>query len=103
MPREQVQTPTALQKFVEAAKQRVMDTVDPAKGPMVQDAPIGAGALAAFVRQGFKELGAVLGKATPESVQIDEPGTLANLTPQEVFATKKGLEPGKSMDFEMDR
>lgn len=36
------------------------------------------GAVDAFLRQGANELGAVLGKALPDSVQIDEPGAPFN-------------------------
>jgi hypothetical protein len=53
--------------------------------------PLGAGALQAALRQGFQELGTALGKAFPDSIQVDTLGTLGNrVTPQEVFAQKTG-------------
>lgn len=66
-------------------------------------APIGSGALAAFLRQGLKEVGAAL-KPLPDSIQIDELGSLGNrVTPQEVFADKHDLSPHRTLDFDMDR
>ena len=50
---------------------------------------IGSGALAAAVRQGWKELGAAFGKAFPDSVQVDEAGTIGNITPVEVYQSKQ--------------
>lgn len=71
--------------------------------PKPQEAPapqkIGSGALQAFLRQGVKELGVVLGKATPETPQVDEPGQLWSVTPQ--LATEQMT--GRQVNLEMDR
>ena len=67
--------------------------------------PIGAGALQAFVRQGFKELAQVI-PATPESVRVvEEPGSIGNPTPQIVTAQMKPKDPElmtKQAEIEMD-
>lgn len=44
---------------------------------------IGAGALLAALRQGGKELGTAL-KAFPDSISVDEPGTVLNPTQGEI-------------------
>lgn len=50
--------------------------------------PIGAGALQAFVRQGFKEVAQVI-PAFKDSVQVvEEPGTVGNPTPRDVDRQK---------------
>lgn len=64
---------------------------------------IGAGALAAAGRQGLKELAQIV-PAFPDSVRaVEEPGQIGNPTPQEVFSSKKGVTPGKTLDLDMDK
>lgn len=64
---------------------------------------IGAGALPAALRQGGKEVGQVL-PAFPDSVRvIEEPGTIGNPTPQEIFQAKQGPAPRRGPDIDMDR
>lgn len=82
---------TALQKFVETSQ---------AKGP---SPPIGSGALAAFVRQGAKEIAQAV-PAFPDSMRVvEEPGVVGNLTPQEVFASKNSIAPQKALDMDMGK
>jgi hypothetical protein len=95
----------SVQRLLEAAKDKALNIGQPP-----QDSPqLGAGALSAMARQGFKELGAAFGKAFPDSVQIDEPGTLGNVTPAIVTAQMTGKEIGgkdvkqMDMDADMDR
>jgi hypothetical protein len=46
------------------------------------------GTVDAFLRQGANELGAVFGKALPDSVQIDEPGAVFNPIYSDIAAEK---------------
>jgi hypothetical protein len=50
---------------------------------------IGAGAGMAALRQGGKELGAAL-KAFPESISVDEPGTILHPTQGEIAEANRG-------------
>jgi hypothetical protein len=53
----------------------------------------GAAPLWAAFRQGVHELGAAFGKALPDSIQVDEPGSHGTApTQMEVFDEKKGIE-----------
>lgn len=76
-----------VQKFLELGKNAAADAAH-TLGLPEGDQKIASGALAAAVRQGFKEVGAAL-KAFPDSLQIDEAGTLGNVTPVEVYQTKQ--------------
>jgi hypothetical protein len=49
---------------------------------------IGAGALAAALRQGGKELGTAL-KPFPESIAVDEPGTILHPTQGEIAESNR--------------
>jgi hypothetical protein len=91
---QQQQKPNMAQQAMQAAK----DWMNKPE-PLVTQAPIGTGAVNAFIRQGFKELGAVAGKAFPDSVQIDEPGTAFNLTPGIVTSQMTG----RKLEMDMDR
>lgn len=69
---------------------------------MSGEAKIGAGALQAFARQGFKELAQVI-PATPESVRVvEEPGAIANPTPQIVTRQMNSSPPAKGQDLDLD-
>jgi len=67
---------------------------------------IGAGALAAWVRAGAKEISQII-PAFPDSVKVvEEPGLPGNLTSVEVFQGKareaeKEQETKKALSFEM--
>jgi hypothetical protein len=50
---------------------------------------IGAGALTAALRQGGKELGTAL-KPFPESIAVDEPGTILHPTQGEIAEANRG-------------
>ena len=50
------------------------------------------GTLEAAYRQGFDEIGEAL-KAFPESIQVQEPGTILNPTQGEIAADRKPDEP----------
>jgi hypothetical protein len=52
------------------------------------------GHLAAFARQGADELAVAL-KAFPESISVDEPGTLWNPTQGEIAADRKPPSPSE--------
>jgi hypothetical protein len=55
-------------------------------------AKIGEGHLAAFVRQGHKEIAQAL-QAFPDSMRtVEEPGLAGNLTQQEVLREKDGYQ-----------
>jgi len=57
-----------------------------------QTAKIGAGALKAAMRMGFKELAQAL-PAFPDSMRpVEEPGALGNITPQQA-AEQQGYNP----------
>ena len=59
---------------------------------MATDGPprkIGAGALEAAFRQGAKELATAL-KAFPESISVDEPGTVFSPTQGEIAEANRG-------------
>lgn len=66
-----------------------------------QQPKIGSGALQAAARQGLKEIGAAL-KPFPDSIQVDELGTVGNPTPYIVTSQMTG-KPGKQIDMDMDR
>ena len=52
------------------------------------------GHLAAFARQGADELATAL-KAFPESISVDEPGTIWNPTQGEIAADRKPISPSE--------
>jgi hypothetical protein len=58
--------------------------------PMTRD-----GTLAAFFRQGADEMAVAL-KAFPESISVDEPGTILNPTQGEIAAERKTKLPSPS-------
>ena len=59
---------------------------------------IGAGALSAAMRQGGKELGTAL-KAFPDSISVDEPGTVLTPTQGEIAeANRSGSLWGRMQD-----
>jgi hypothetical protein len=59
---------------------------------------IGAGALAAAMRQGGKEIGTAL-KAFPDSISVDEPGTALSPTQGEIAeANRSGSLWGRVQD-----
>lgn len=93
-----IPTPEQPSKLQQAVT-KINEAVKLGNEPLVTQAPIGTGAVNAFIRQGFKELGAVAGKAFPDSVQIDEPGTAFNLTPGIVTSQMTG----RKLEMDMDR
>lgn len=59
---------------------------------MAEERKLGAGVLAAAGRQGFKELGAALGRMSPDSISVDEPGGMFSPTQGEIAeANREGV------------
>ena len=68
----------------------------------VSDAITRDGALAAFVRQGADEMAAAL-KAFPESISVDEPGTILNPTQGEIAAARRSPSLPSPSDIARDK
>jgi hypothetical protein len=67
---------------VKAVQQAVNEPIDKLTGPVMRD-----GMLAAAFRQGAGEIGEAL-KAFPQSIQVQEPGTLLNPTQGEIASAR---------------
>jgi len=75
---------------IKAAQQAVNTRVDAVTEPFLRD-----GMLAAAFRQGAGELYEAL-KPFPQSIQVDEPGTLLNPTQGEIAAGRKPAQQSPS-------
>jgi hypothetical protein len=75
-------------------KEAVEATKSPSLVARIWDAINKDGYLAAAGRQGLDELGAAL-KAFPESIHVDEPGTIGNPTQGEIAAERRPPSPSE--------
>ena len=75
---------------VAGVRRAVNGVLEPITEPLTRD-----GTLAAFFRQGADELAQAL-KAFPESISVDEPGTILNPTQGEIAADRKTKLPSPS-------
>lgn len=90
-------------EMLKQMRESVANLGNPAKGPLLTQPGMGAGAVPAMLRQGLKELGSLV-KAFPDSMQVDEPGTIGNITPQLITAQMTGQEiKGRQVDLDLAR
>lgn len=70
---------------------------------MAEERKLGAGVLEAALRQGAKEIGTTLGRMSPDSITIDEPGAMFSPTQGEIAEANRDGVLGSRLRDAQDR